>query len=73
MNFQVILAFILLNVAYGDLIGWNRGRNTARKHLSSRYKSNLQIIDQYLKFYKNQNKFQNFQEKRRKYLRNIRL
>ena len=50
LSVYVLSAVRILSVwtslAFGDLIGWNRGRNTARKHLSARNKTNLQIIDQ---------------------------
>ena len=58
---------ILFNVAQGDLIGWNRGRNTVSKHMNVRNKIiNSNIIDQYRKFYNGQHKLQKLEAAYRK-------
>ena len=41
-----------MQIAAGDLIGWNRTRNTAHKHMLVRNKiGNSALLDQYRKFY----------------------
>ena len=53
MQFQITFLLVLMQIAAGDLIGWNRTRNTAHKHMLVRNKiGNSAILDQYRQFYK---------------------
>ena len=66
----IVVIFAIIHIAAGDLIGWNRGRNTAHKHMLVRNKiGNSQIIDQYLQFYNNRNKLQKLQAAIKKNIR----
>ena len=43
---------ILMHLVKGDLIGWNRTRNTAHKHMLVRNKiGNSALLNQYRQFY----------------------
>ena len=43
---------ILMHLVTGDLIGWNRTRNTAHKHMLVRNKiGNSALLNQYRQFY----------------------
>ena len=53
MQFKIAIIMVLMQIAAGDLIGWNRTRNTAHKHMLVRNKfGNTGLIDQYRQFYK---------------------
>ena len=53
MQFKIIIVLALMQIAAGDLIGWNRTRNTAHKHMMVRNKiGDTALIDQYRQFYR---------------------
>jgi len=53
MQFQItIIVMVLMQIIASDLIGWNRTRNTAHKHMLVRNKiGNSAFLDQYRQFY----------------------
>ena len=52
MQFQITIVMVLMQITAGDLIGWNRTRNTAHKHMLVRNKiGNSGFLDQYHQFY----------------------
>ena len=53
MQFKIIIVLALMQIAAGDLIGWNRTRNTAHKHMLVRNKiGDSALVDQYRQFYR---------------------
>ena len=53
MQFKIVIVFALMQIAAGDLIGWNRTRNTAHKHMMVRNKiGDSALVDQYREFYR---------------------
>ena len=52
MQFKITIVMILMHFVTGDLIGWNRTRNTAHKHMLVRNKiGNSALLNQYRQFY----------------------
>ena len=55
MQFKIVIVLALMQIAAGDLIGWNRTRNTAHKHMLVRNKiGDSALVDQYRQFYRHQ-------------------
>ena len=55
MMLKLIFIVILTKIAAGDLIGFNRARNTVEKWMFLRNKIDTKsLIDQYRKFYETQ-------------------
>ena len=53
MQFKIVIVLALMQIAAGDLIGWNRSRNTAHKHMMVRNKiGDSVLVDQYRAFYR---------------------
>ena len=53
MQFKIVIVLALMQIAAGDLIGWNRTRNTAHKHMMVRNKiGDSALVDQYRAFYR---------------------
>ena len=53
MQFKIVIVLALMQIAAGDLIGWNRTRNTAHKHMLVRNKiGDSALVDQYRQFYR---------------------
>ena len=53
MRFHIAVVMIIMSITAGDLIGWNRTRNTAHKHMFVRNKvDTTALLYQYRNFQK---------------------
>ena len=53
MRFHIAIVMIIMSITAGDLIGWNRTRNTAHKHMFVRNKvDTIALLNQYRNFQK---------------------
>ena len=63
MMLKLIFIFILTQIAAGDLIGFNRARNTVEKYMFLRNKIHRKsLVEQYREFYEIQKRLKKHQK-----------